>query len=151
MKFFEDFKVGDEWQFEGWSVSREEALAFAKEYDPQPIHIDRDMASQTHFGDNLVSGWQTTLKTIRRFVDGVMKNTAGLASPGVEGIHWLKPVLPNEELNAGARVIKIKDSDSKPDRGMVWFELFAKNLKDEEVMKTQGLFFIAKKNELSKA
>ncbi len=145
MQYFEDFNPGDEWEFSGWKIGREEALAFAHEYDPQPIHIDKDMASQTHFGDTLVSGWQTTLKTVRRFVDGVMKNTAGLASPGVEEIRWLRPVLPGEELTAGARVLEIKGSASKPDRGMVWFELFAKNSGGEEVMTTKGLFFIARR------
>ena len=145
MNYFEDFCVGDEWTFPSWSIKEEDAFAFATEYDPQPIHLDKELASQTHFGRPIVSGWQTLLKSIRYFVDGVMKDTAGLASPGVDEIRWVRPVLPNEIITSGARVTEIKESESRPDRGLVWFEVFANNSAGEQVLSSVGVFFIAKK------
>jgi len=145
MRYFEDFAVGDEWAFSPWVVSQEEAFDFAREYDPQPIHLDADMARTTHFEVPIVSGWQTLMKSVRHFIDGVMKNTAGLASPGVDEIRWLQPLLPQQTMTSGARVLDIKASKSRPDRGLVWFEIYAKNEAGEKTMTSKGVFFIAKK------
>ena len=144
MNYFEHFKLGDQWELGSWQVSAEEAINFAKEYDPQPIHTDPEMAAKSPFGAIIVSGWFTTLKTGRRFIDHIMKDTAGLASPGMEGVNWLRPVMLNEEISGFARVLDVKASKSKPDRGKVWFEMYAENKKGQKVMSTKGLFFIAK-------
>ncbi len=145
MNYFEHFKQGDQWELGSWVVNAEEAINFAKEFDPQPIHTDPEMAAKTPFGGIIASGWFTTLKTGRQFIDRIMKDTAGLASPGVDGVEWLQPVLLNEEISGFARVLDVKESDSKPDRGKVWFEMYAKNKKGQKVMSTKGLFFIAKR------
>jgi len=145
MRYFESFSVGDKWEFGSWSVDEKEAIDFALEYDPQPIHTDAAMAANTHFGCIVVSGWQTTLKCIRRFVDGVMKDTAGLASPGVDGIRWLLPVKVGQTLTAFAKDIDIQNSETKPDRGKLWFEAYAENEDGDKVMTTGGMSFIAKK------
>lgn len=144
MRYFESFSAGDEWNCGSWTTDEKEAIDFALEYDPQPIHTSPEMAAQTHFGGIVVSGWQTTLKCVRRFVDEVMKETAGLASPGVDGIRWLQPVKTGQTLTAFATVIETQESTSKPDRGKVWFELYAKDEAGDKVMTTGGLFFIAK-------
>ncbi len=143
-RFFEDFEEGQEWNFGEWSLNHQEMIDFATEYDPQPIHTDPAAAAQTHFGDIIASGWQTTLKCIRRFVDEIMKDTAGLASPGLEELRWFKPIQAGDRVTARARVISVNDSDSKPDRGRVHFEIFATDEVGNKVMTTNGFFFIAK-------
>lgn len=145
MKYFDDFSVGDEWIFDTWSVDKQQAFDFAAEYDPQPIHLDEELASKTHFGGTIVSGWQTLLISVRKFVDGVMKEAAGLASPGIDGIEWLAPLKANSRVTSGARVIETKSSKSRPDRGLVWFEVFANNEEGEKIMSSKGVFFIARK------
>jgi acyl dehydratase len=145
MRYFEDFNVGDEWLFDSWSVDKQQAFDFATQYDPQPIHLDEHLASKTHFGGTIVSGWQTLLISVRKFIDGVMKETAGLASPGIDGIEWLAPVKAGAVVTSGARVIDVRSSKSKPDRGLVWIELFANNETGEQIMSSKGVFFIARK------
>ncbi|MBI4638409.1 MAG: MaoC family dehydratase [Candidatus Rokubacteria bacterium] len=143
--YFEDFKVGDAWEFGAWSLTREELIAFAREYDPQPIHTDDAAAGRTAFGGVIASGWQTTLKCIRLFVDGLMRETAGLASPGLDELRWLKPVRPGARITARATVTEVGESTSRPDRGRVHFLISGVDESGEPVMTAKGLFFVARR------
>lgn len=142
---FEDFKAGDRWELGTWSLSKEEIVAFAREYDPQPIHTDETAASRTAFGGLIASGWQTTLKCIRLFVDGLMRDTAGLASPGLDELRWHKPVRSGDRITARAEVIEVGESRSHPDRGRVHFRIYGVDGSGEPVMSTKGFFFVARR------
>lgn len=144
-RYFEDFSKGDQWDFGAWTLEREEMVAFAKTYDPQPIHTDPDFAASTPFGDVIASGWLTTLKCIRLYVDAIMRETAGLASPGLEELRWFKPVKAGEPITAHARVIGVEPSRTRPDRGRVHFEIYGTDAAGEKVMTTNGFFYIAKR------
>lgn len=144
--YFEDFKVGDAWEFGRWSVSREEIIAFAREHDPQPIHTDDAAAAGTPFGGLIASGWQSILKCIRLFVDGLMRDTAGLASPGLDELRWLKPVRPGDVITARAEVVKVDESKSRPDRGRVHFRIYGVDQSGAEVVSAQGCFFVARRS-----
>ncbi len=143
--YFEDFKVGDAWEFGAWSLGREEMIAFAREHDPQPVHTDDAFAAKTAFGGVIASGWQTTLKCIRLFVDGLMSETAGLASPGLDELRWLKPVRPGDQITARAEVTEVAGSKSRPDRGRVHFLIAGVDDAGEPVMTAKGFFFIARR------
>ena len=144
-RYFEDFAVGDSWDFAAWRVSRGEIVAFAREHDPQPIHIDEAAAAETPWGGIIASGWQTTMKCIRLFVDGVMADAAGLASPGVDHVRWLKPVRPGDAITSHVEVTEVAASRSKPDRGRVHFAFSSRDAAGEPVMTCRGLFFVARR------
>ena len=145
MRYFEDFKVGDRWEFGTWSLAKDEMIAFAREFDPQPIHTDEAAAAGTAFGGVIASGWQTILKCIRLFVDGLMRDTAGLASPGLDELRWYKPVRPGDRITGRAEVVEIGESKSSPDRGRVHFRIYGVNGSGETVLSAKGLFFVARR------
>jgi acyl dehydratase len=124
VRYFEDFKVGDRFELGKRTLSREEIIAFAQQWDPQDFHTG---ARDSAFGDGVIaSGVQTIAVFMRLFVDRVLKETAVVAGRQVERIRMLKPVLPGMELTGTAEVVRIEDG-SRDDRGIVAFrgELYA--------------------------
>jgi acyl dehydratase len=120
MKYFDDFAVGDETEFGHYDVTREEVLDFARKYDPQPFHLSDEAAAKTHFGRLAASGWHTcamTMAVIARFV--VEDEQAGLGSPGVDELRWLKPVYPGDRLTVRGQIIEKIPSRSKPHIGVI--------------------------------
>jgi len=142
--YFEDLHEGQAWSFGTWSLSAEEIVAFGSQYDPQPIHTDPGFAAATAFGGVIASGWQSCLKCVRPFVDQVMRETAGLSSPGLDEVRWLKPVKAGDLITARAEVTKVEES-SRPDRGKVHFHIFGTDAAGETVVSMRGLFFIARR------
>ena len=120
MKYFEDVSVGDATEFGHYDVTREEVLEFARKYDPQPFHLSDEEAAKTHFGRIAASGWHTcamTMAVIARFV--VEDRQAGLGSPGVDELRWLRPVYPGDRLTVRASVVEKIPSRSKPHIGVL--------------------------------
>ena len=142
--YFEDLHESQSWSFGEWSLSAEQIVAFGREHDPQPIHTDPAFGAGTPFGGVIASGWQSCLKCIRPFVDVVMRETAGLSSPGLDEVRWLKPVKAGDVITARAEVTKVEDS-SRPDRGKVHFHIFGTNQDGQKVVSMRGMFFIARR------
>ena len=118
MKYLEDLSVGDETEFGQYDVTREDVIEFARKYDPQPFHLSDEAAAKTHFGRLAASGWHTcamTMAVIARFV--VKDEQAGLGSPGVDDLRWLKPVYPGDTLHVRSRIEEVRPSRSKPEIG----------------------------------
>jgi acyl dehydratase len=116
--YFEDLEIGRETEFGSYQVTREEVLDFARKYDPQPFHLSDEAAAKTHFGRLAASGWHTcamTMAVIARHV--VDEEQAGLGSPGVDELRWLKPVYPGDTLTVRSRIVDKTPSRSKPDLG----------------------------------
>ena len=135
MKYFEDFEPGAETLFGHYDVTREEVLEFARKYDPQPFHLSDEEAARTHFGRLAASGWHTcamTMAVIARFV--VADRQAGLGSPGVDELRWLKPVYPGDRLTVRGSVVETIPSRSKPDIGVVRTRTVVTNQDGVEVM-----------------
>lgn len=118
MIYFEDLEVGAETLLGHYDVTREEVLEFARKYDPQPFHLSDEEAAKTHFGRIAASGWHTCAMTMaviaRRVVEG---EQAGLGSPGVDELRWLKPVYPGDRLTVTGRIVDKTPSRSKPEIG----------------------------------
>jgi acyl dehydratase len=118
MIYFEDLVVGAERDFGTYEVTREEVIAFASKYDPQPFHLSDEAAARTHFGRLAASGWHTAAMTMaviaRRVVDD---EQAGLGSPGIDELRWLRPVYPGDTLHVCGRIIDKTPSRSKPHIG----------------------------------
>ncbi len=140
--YFEDFRPGDTVALGQKPVSEAEILAFARDYDPQAFHIDKEAAKRSTFGGLVASGWHSCAIFMRLFVDGFLKESSALASPGVDQIRWLKPVRPGDVLSGRITVVDAVPSRSKPDRGLVHHDCELTNQRGEVVltMRTLALF-----------
>ena len=119
MRYLADFKIGDRLALPQCEVSLEEMVTFARTYDPQPIHIDASSAEARALGSVIASGWFTTALFMRMSVLGYLGETAVLTSPGVDNLRWLSPVRPGSVLSGEEIVTSVRQSKSKPDRGVV--------------------------------
>ena len=119
IRYFEDYVPGLVVDCGAFSLDEGEIIAFAKEYDPQPFHIDPVAAEDGPFGGLIASGWQTTSKLMRLLVEHFVSPESGLGAVGVDEIRWPRPVRPGDTLHARATVLEARRSNSKPDRGIV--------------------------------
>lgn len=119
MLHYEDIIVGSSKSFGNYQVTREEVTQFAENYDPQPFHLDDDAAAQTHFGRLSASGWHTCSMAMRMMVDEMKVNKqAGLGSPGVDQLRWIKPVYPGDTLTCRTEILEKRRSKSRLDMGI---------------------------------
>lgn len=132
--YFDDMTVGSKVDLGSKTVTEEEILRFAREFDPQPFHIDPEAAMHSTFGGLIASGWHTCSITMRLLVDGLLANSSSLGSPGVEQIRWVRPVRPGDTLNAVVTVLEYRRSQSKPDRGTVKIHIDVTNQHGDQVM-----------------
>ena len=120
MQYFEDIPVGQKHAFGSYAVTREEVLAFAAKYDPQPFHLDDEAAAKTHFGRLSASGWHTCAMTMAMLVGNLKdRQQAGLGSPGVDELRWLKPVYPGDTLRVETEVLEKRRSASRREMGIL--------------------------------
>lgn len=114
MIYFEDLEVGVVRELGSKTITKEEILAFAKDYDPQPFHTDEAAAERSIFGGLIASGWHTASIMMRLIVDGAVERAAVLPSPGFDDLRWLKPVRPGDTLTVRGGCIEKTPSRSKP-------------------------------------
>ena len=118
MLFFEDLEPGTTASFGHYEVTRAEVIEFATKYDPQPFHLSDEAAAQTHFGRISASGWHTCAMIMRMLVDNMTaRKQAGLGSPGLDELRWLRPVYPGDTLRLETELIDKTPSRSRPEMG----------------------------------
>ena len=132
--WFEDYVPRTVHEFGGFFIDREKIIAFASEFDPQPFHIDMEVAEKSEFGGLIASGWHTAAATMRLLVDHFLSESSSLGSPGIDELRWLKPVRPSETLRVRVTILDTRKSKSKPDRGFVRSKIETLNSKEETVM-----------------
>jgi acyl dehydratase len=137
MRYFEDFQVGQVHELGSYVVPREEILAFARQFDPQPFHLDEEAGRQSIFGSIIASGWHTAAICHRLLVESLLKDSASMGSPGLDELRWLLPVKPGDTLSARIEVLAVTPSRSKPDRGSLKTRMEVRNQRGEVVM-TEG-------------
>jgi acyl dehydratase len=118
-RYFEDYLVGAVYEYGHLSVTENEIIAFAEQYDPQPIHVDREYAKGGPFGGIIASGWQSGGLLMRLLADHYLSRVASLASPGIEELRWATPLRPGDVLRLRTTILETRPSRSKPDRGLV--------------------------------
>ncbi|GIM89614.1 MaoC family dehydratase [Paractinoplanes toevensis] len=118
-RYFEDYVPGSVHEFGHVVVDEAEMLAFARQFDPQPIHVDAAFAAAGPFGGLIASGWHTAAIFMRMFADHYLSRVASLASPGVDELRWPAPVRAGDRLRLRVTVVSARPSRSKPDRGVV--------------------------------
>jgi acyl dehydratase len=132
-RWFEDYREGETIAFGDRTVTAEEIIAFAREYDPQSFHLSEEGGRATPYGGLIASGWHTAALTMRMLVDHVLTRH-GLGSPGLDELRWLAPVRPGDRLRWQVTVLEARRSRSKPDRGIVRQRVEAFNQRGEQVL-----------------
>jgi len=118
-RYLEDIRVGETLETHSITVTEAEIIAFARQFDPQPIHVD-PAAATAITGGLIASGWHTAAMTMGLFVTGQkVPLPPGTLGAGVDRLKWLQPVRPGDQLHLRVEVTAIRVSASKPDRGIV--------------------------------
>lgn len=137
-RWFEDYAEGETFEFGDHLVTEVEIIEFAQRYDPQPFHLDHAAAAATHFGGLVGSGWMSCAIMMRLLCDHFISHVSSMGSPGVDQVRWLRPVRPGDRLRARVHVVKVRASESRPDRGIVSARHEMLNQRDEVVMTMSG-------------
>ncbi|MBU6257943.1 MAG: MaoC family dehydratase [Burkholderiales bacterium] len=116
--YWEDFPIGQQRDFGAMPVRREAVLEFARQFDPQPFHLDDDAARDSLFGALCASGWHTCAMAMRLMCDEYLLESASLGSPGIESLRWQRPVFPGDTLAMHLEVIESRPMASRPRVGL---------------------------------
>jgi len=116
--YWEDFAVSQVRDLGTITPTREDIIAFAQQFDPQPFHLDDEAAKASVFGALSASGWHTCAMAMRLMVTNFLCETSSLGSPGLENIKWLKPVYPGDTLRLQSTMLETKPMSKRPDVGM---------------------------------
>ena len=130
--FFEDLKAGERFKSGNYSVSEEQIISFAREFDPQPFHLDAAVARQTMFGSLIASGWHTAAITMRLFVQA-LNFAEGAIGLGVDELRWPQAVQPGDVLQVETEIVDLRESRSKPSHGIVRLRNVTANQRGEIV------------------
>jgi acyl dehydratase len=144
---FEDFIPGTVTSYDGVTVDESEMLDFARAYDPQPMHLDREAAKASMAGELIASGWFTASLNMRMLINDFILRSAGMGSPGVSELRWLKPVRAGDTLRGRRHVLARRASASKPDRGFVQFRFEVINQRDEIVLDQVNLIMFGRREQ----
>jgi acyl dehydratase len=136
--WFEDFPVGSVHAFGPKHVVRDEVLAFARDFDPQPFHLDDAAAAASLFKKLSASGWHTCSMTMRMMCDAYLLASASLGSPGLEQLKWLAPVYPGDTLSGDATVLEARPMGSRPTVGLLRLRYETRNQHGVVVLHMEG-------------
>ncbi len=131
-RYLEDLKVGDRFKSRTYKVGEEQIVSFAREFDPQPFHLDRAVADKTLFGALIASGWHTAAITMRLFVQ-TLNFAEGAIGLGVDELRWPTAVKPGDELQVEVEIVDLRESRSKPSHGVVRLRYVTTNQRAEIV------------------
>jgi acyl dehydratase len=145
MRYFEDFAEGQCVELGSHEFTSDSIIAFARAYDPQPMHVDPDQARSSPYGGLIASGWHTAAVYMRLLVDGLIGGSDSLGSPGVDQLRWLKPVRPGDVLTARITFVEAKPSRSRPDRGILRSRGEMVNQEGDVVMQVEAVNFFGRR------
>ena len=147
MRYWEDIREGEWVDCGSHGFTAEGIQAFAREYDPQPFHLEPEAAKKTVFGGIIASGFHTLALVNRLAHDCYLKDVASMGSTALDDVRWEQPVRPGDHLTLRLRVQEKLASRSKPDRGIVRFRYELFNGKREEVLTMTVVEIVARRGE----
>lgn len=118
-RYFEDYTPGAVYEYGHLTVTADDIVGFAEQFDPQPIHTDHIFAESGPFDGLIASGWHSAGLLMRLFAGHYLSRVASLASPGVDELRWSAPLRPGDTVRLRTTIVQTRPSRSKPDRGMV--------------------------------
>ena len=132
--YLEDISVGERFLSDAYHITEEEIIAFAKQFDPQPFHLDREAASASVFGGLSASGWHTAALAMRLFMTGPLQFAGGAIGLGVDELRWPTAVRPNDAIQLETEILETRLSRSKSGFGIVRVRNIARNQNGEVVL-----------------
>ena len=117
--YFDDLAVGQRFTTDSLRITTDAIKEFARQYDPQPFHLDDAAAKATIFGGLAASGWHSAALLMRLIVESGPPLAGGVIGSGIDELRWLRPVRPNDELHAELEVLEVRPSASRPTQGRV--------------------------------
>jgi acyl dehydratase len=144
---FEDFVPGEITTFGAYPVTKEEVIAFASQFDPQPFHLDEEAGRASMLGGLAASGWHTCAIMMRLMFDHFMDGSTSIGAPGIDEVRWIRPVFPGDVLSVRREILEARPSASRPDRGVVRFRFELMNQKGEVVMEQTNPIFFARRSQ----
>ncbi|MCI0546465.1 MAG: MaoC family dehydratase [Candidatus Rokubacteria bacterium] len=146
-RYFEDYRVGEVVRAAAVTITESHIIRYAREYDPQPIHVDREAARRSIYGGLIASGWQVGALGFSMLVQAGLLGETSLGSPGIDELRWRAPVRPGDTLHAEAEILERRPSASKPDRGLVTVAYRIRNQAGEVVMSFRALQLVRRRPE----
>jgi acyl dehydratase len=143
---YEDFPEGLVIPFGTYHLSKEEVITYAREWDPQPFHLDEEAGKNSVLGGLAASGWQSSAILIRLAVDAYANKSAAMASNSMEEIRWVKPVLAGETLTGRATVLSRRVSSKRPEMGILRMKFELLGLDGELKTEITGVQFMGVRN-----
>lgn len=145
--YFEDLTVGDHHEFGEYTIEKDEIVSFAEQFDPQPFHVDEELAKDSMFGELVASGLHTLCLSVRLFVTEFVNPEDGLENMGgigMDDLRWHEPVRPGETLSIELEIVEKTPSESRDDRGYVEFE--RRTYTDQKVMSIRSYNIVRRRN-----
>lgn len=143
---FEDFAVGQSFPLATRQVTADEIVAFASEFDPQPMHLSEEAGRASILGGLSASGWHTASLFMRMMFDGWLSRTTSEGSPGIDLMEWKKPVLAGDRLSGRSTVLDARPLRSRPGIGLVRFLHEVENQRGEVVMRGENPIMMRMRN-----
>ena len=145
LRYWEDLEVGHTYPLGSATLSEEAIVAFARQFDPQPFHVDRAAAEASMFGGIIASGWHTCSASMRLLADNFLHPETSLGSPGIDEVRWPRPVRAGDTITASLTVTGKRASASKPFMGLVFYDWNAVNQNGETVVTMKGTNLIRRR------
>ncbi|WP_372019389.1 MaoC family dehydratase [Tistrella mobilis] len=142
---FEDFAAGQVFRTPARSVTEDEIIAFASQFDNQPFHVDREAAAASIYGGIIASGFHTLALGFRLVLEAQIVSTASMGSPGLDEVRWLKPMRPGDTIRLELEVTEVIPSRSKPDRGIVKLLYKTYNQNDEVICTMRSMWMLRRR------
>ena len=144
--YLEDFAIGQKFTSGTSTIDEKSIQEFATQFDPQPFHINVELAKNSFFKGLVASGWHTAGVDMRLLVESNLKPSGGLVGAGIDQLRWPMPVYPGDELSLDIEVVDIRRSSSNPNNGILKVKVLTKNQNDEIVMSYIAALLVKSRN-----
>jgi acyl dehydratase len=138
-RYLDDMVVGESWEGEPFTITEAEIIAFAAQFDPQPMHMDKAAAEAGRFGGLIASGWHVCSRVMREYVDVAYFGATPMLGISIDDLRWLRPVRPGDALTVRREVLAVTPSQSRPDRGTLKTKTWVSNQDGDVVMTFENL------------
>ncbi len=144
-QYLEDFVAGQVYNSGRLQIDAAQIKSFARQFDPQPFHLDEEAAKSSVFRGLAASGWHTAALTMRLLADGEFRPAGGIIGVGFDELSWPRPVRPGDELRVTSEVLEVRPSKSRPDRGLIRVRNTTLNQNNEAVQIFTGNLIVPRR------